>query len=142
MQAYERMDGQVRTYAGEIVDDLGNAINHTIRSMATSDVDAPDEAPLSYVANLERQNLWTTPSVEDGQRRHFRTAIHQMLGYGSGPQDATEEHLEDMLLLQIKGDPAFFNWHSDIGGVLHFWIDRDALAQRDFSHAVATYECD
>ncbi|MBR0699120.1 DUF1963 domain-containing protein [Bradyrhizobium diazoefficiens] len=142
VRAYERMDGQVRTYAGEIVDDLGNAINHTIRCMATSDVDAPDEAPLSYVANLERQNLWTTPSVEDGQRRHFRTAIHQMLGFGSGPQDATEEHLEDMLLLQIQGDPAFFNWHSDIGGVLHFWIDRDALAQRDFSHVVATYECD
>lgn len=142
VQAYDRMKRQVRTYTSEIVDDLGNAINHTIRCMAASDVDAPDDAPLGYVANLERQNLWTTPSVEDGQRRRFRTAIHQMLGYGSGPQGATEEHLEDMLLLQIQGDPAFFNWHSDVGGVLHFWIDRDALAQRDFSQVVATYECD
>ncbi|GMO12264.1 DUF1963 domain-containing protein [Bradyrhizobium sp. TM233] len=142
VQAYKKMDGQVRTYAGEIAGDLGNAINHTIRCMATNDVDAPDDAPLSYIANLARQNHWTTPTAEDGQRRHFRTAIHQMLGYGSGPQDATEEHLEDMLLLQIQGDRAFFNWHSDIGGVLHFWIDRDALAQRDFSRVVATYECD
>ncbi|MGG2305185.1 hypothetical protein ACE4Z6_27560 [Salmonella enterica] len=26
--------------------------------------------------------------------------------------------------------------------MLHFWIDRDVLAQRDFSKVVATYECD
>jgi uncharacterized protein YwqG len=65
-----------------------------------------------------------------------------MLGYGSGPQDSTEVHLEDMLLLQIQGDFAFFNWHSNTGCVLHFWIDRDALTQLDFSRVVATYECD
>nr|WP_247986750.1 DUF1963 domain-containing protein [Bradyrhizobium sp. 186] len=47
-----------------------------------------------------------------------------------------------MLLLQIQGDLTFFNWHSNIGCVLHFWIDRDALAQLDFSQVVATYECD
>jgi uncharacterized protein YwqG len=142
LKAYETMRGQVDTFTGQIADDLGNAINHTIRCMATHDVDALDDAPLSYVANLARQNHWTTPTTEDGQRRHFRTAIHQMLGYGSGPQYATEEHLEDMLLLQIQGDRAFFDWHSDVGSVLHFWIDRDALAQRDFSRVVATYECD
>jgi uncharacterized protein YwqG len=80
--------------------------------------------------------------VNDGKHRHFRTALHQMLGYGSGPQDATEVHLEDVLLLQIQGDLAFFDWHSNIGGVLHFWIGRDALDQRDFSQVVATFECD
>lgn len=142
VQAYKKLDGQVRTYAGEIAADLGNAINHTIRCMATHDADATDSAPLSFVANLAQQNHWKSPTLEDGQRRLFRTAIHQMLGYGSGPQDATEEHLEDILLLQIQGDLAFFDWHSDIGGVLHFWIDRDALAQCDFSRVVATYECD
>lgn len=142
VQAYEKMNRQVRTYSGQIAEDLGNAINHTIRCMATHDVSAPDEAPLKYVANLAGQNQWKTPAAEDGKRRRFRTAVHQMLGYGSGPQDATEEHLEDILLLQIQGELAFFDWHSDIGGVLHFWIDRDALDQRDFSRVVATYECD
>lgn len=142
VRAYEKLDGQVRTYASELPADLGNAINHTIRCMATQHADACDDAPLSHVANLARQNHWKTPTVEDGRRRHFSTALHQMLGYGSGPQDATEVHLEDMLLLQIQGDPAFFNWHSDVGGVLHFWIDRDALDRRDFSQVVATYECD
>jgi len=142
VKTYEKMDGQVRTYPSEFAADLGNAINHTIRCMATEDVDASEDAPFSYVTNLARQNHWKTPTVDDGRRRHFRTALHQMLGYGSGPQDATEEHLEDMLLLQIQGDLAFFDWHSNVGGVLHFWIDRDALARRDFSKAVATYECD
>jgi len=142
VQTYERMEGQVRTYAGEIVDDLGTAINHTIRCMFTQDVDASEDAPPSYVMNLVRQNRWKTPEARDGKYRRFSTALHQMLGYGSGPQDATEVHLEDMLLLQIQGDRVFSNWHSDVGGVLHFWIDRDALDRRDFSQVVATYECD
>ncbi|MGY4629021.1 hypothetical protein ACVWY3_006777 [Bradyrhizobium sp. USDA 4486] len=100
VQTYEKMDGQVRTYTSTLACDLGDAINHTIRSMAEEDADACDDARASYVENLERQNRWKTPTVEDGKHRYFRTALHQMLGYGSGPQDATEEHLEDVLLLQ------------------------------------------
>lgn len=142
VQTYKKMDRRVRTYTSTLAADLGDAINHTIRCMAAQDADACDDAPLSYVANLERQNRWKTPTAEDGKRRHFDTALHQMLGYGSGPQDATEEHLEDMLLLQIQGELAFLGWHSDIGCVLHFWIDRDALARLDFSQVVATLECD
>lgn len=141
-QAYKKMDGQVSTYTSEISADLGNAINHTIRCMAAKDADIRDDAPLSYLVNLARQNHWKTPTAKDGKYRHFSTALHQMLGYGSGPQDATEEHSEDILLLQIQGDLAFFDWHSNIGCVLHFWIDLDAFAQLDFSQAVATYECD
>lgn len=141
-QAYEKMDGQVSTDAHQIPADIGDAINHTIRCMAAQNADIRDDAPLGYLTNLARQNHWKTPTVKDGQYRHFSTALHQMLGYGSGPQDATEQHFEDILLLQIQGDPAFFNWHSNIGCALHFWIDRDALDQRDFSHVVATYECD
>lgn len=90
VQAYEKMDGQVSTYTTQITADLGNAISHTIRCMVAQDVDARDDAPLRYVANLARQNHWKTPTVENGKYRHFSTALHQMLGYGSGPQDATE----------------------------------------------------
>ncbi|WP_298885937.1 DUF1963 domain-containing protein [uncultured Bradyrhizobium sp.] len=142
VRTYKTMDGQVRTYVSTISADLGNAINHTIRCMVTQDNDAFDDAPRSYVANLAQQNHWKTPTAEDGKYRHFRTALHQMLGYGSGPQDATEEHLEDMLLLQMQGELAFLDWHSNIGCMLHFWIDRDALAQLDFSRVVATLQCD
>jgi uncharacterized protein YwqG len=139
---YGKLDGQVPTYVSTIAGDLGNTINHTIRCMATQDVDISDHAPSSYVTNLTRQNHWKTPTVRDGKYRHFKTALHQMLGYGSGPQDATEEHLEDTLLLQIQGELAFLDWHSNIGCVLHFWIDRDLLAQLDFSQVVATLQCD
>ncbi|WFU82266.1 DUF1963 domain-containing protein [Bradyrhizobium sp. CIAT3101] len=141
-QAYERMNRQVRTYAAEITADLGNAINHTIRCMATLDDDVSDDAPRSYVANLVQQNHWKTPTAENGKHRYFSTALHQMLGYGSGPQDATDEHFKDILLLQMQGELAFFDWHSNVGCMLHFWIDRDALAQLDFSRTVATFQCD
>jgi uncharacterized protein YwqG len=140
--AYKKMDRQVSTYSTRIASDLGDAINHTIRCMASRDVGAYDDAPLSYVSNLARQNHWKTPDASDGKYRRFSTALHQMLGYGSGPQGATEEHFEDILLLQVQGDLAFMNWHSSIGGVLHFWISPEALAQRDFSQVVATFECD
>ncbi|WP_245444437.1 DUF1963 domain-containing protein [Bradyrhizobium sp. Y36] len=142
VQGYQKLGRQVTTHVGQIAEDLGNAINYTIRCMATHDVDAVDDAPLNYVANLVRQNRWTAPTAAEGRRRHFHSAIHQILGYGSSWQDATEAHREDVLLLQIEGDLAFFEWHSDIGGVLHFWIDPDALAQGDFSQVVATYQSD
>jgi uncharacterized protein YwqG len=142
VRSYEKMDRQVSMYSSSIAADLGHAINHTIRCMATRDADALDAVPLNYLENLARQNHWKTPTVQDGQYRHFSTALHQMLGYGSGPQDAMELYLEEMLLLQIQGELAFFDWHSNIGCVLHFWIDREALAQLDFSQVVATYECD
>jgi hypothetical protein len=45
-------------------------------------------------------------------------------------------------LLQIQGDDAFFNWHTNCGCVLHFWIGRDALSTLDFSEVEATLECD
>jgi hypothetical protein len=142
VRSYEKMDRQVSMYSSSIAADLGHAINHTIRCMATRDADALGAVPLNYLENLARQNHWKTPTVQDGQYRHFSTALHQMLGYGSGPQDAMELYLEEMLLLQIQGELAFFDWHSNIGCVLHFWIDREALAQLDFSQVVATYECD
>lgn len=142
VQTYRTIGGEVTTYASEFAGDLGNAINHTIRCMATQDVNASEDVPLSYLANLAQQNHWKKPTPTRGKYRHFDTALHQMLGYGSGPQDATEEHLEDILLLQMQGDLAFLNWHCNIGCVLHFWIDRDSLSQLDFSQVVSTFECD
>lgn len=142
VRTYESMGRKVGTYAGEFAHDLGHAINHTLRCMATRDADACDDAPASYVENLARQNHWKAPEANDGKDGHFGTALHQMLGYGSGAQNAPEEHLKDILLLQLQGDLAFFNWHSNTGGVLHFWIRRKALMRLDLSGVVATYECD
>jgi uncharacterized protein YwqG len=99
-------------------------------------------APRNYVANLRRQNHWKTPSMKEGQCRFFSTAIHQILGYGSSWQNAPVEHRDDVMLLQIQGDDAFFDWHANRGCVLHFWIGRNALSKLDFSEVEATLECD
>src|SRR5205823_1896756 len=115
------IEKEVSTYAFQISEDLGNSINHTIRCMMVEDDPKRGEGSHVYVENLRRQNHWKTPTVSDGQYRHFSIAIHQMLGYGGSAQDAPMEHVDDVLLLQVYGDPAFFNWQSDTGCVLHFW---------------------
>jgi hypothetical protein len=135
---YGKIRGRLSVFPG----DLGNAINHTIRYLAAHDEQALAEAPQHYVANLKQRNRWKTPSAKDGQHRFFSTAIHQILGYGSSWQGAPAEHSDEVLLLQIQGDDAFFNWHTNCGCVLHFWIGRDALSKLDFSEVEATLECD
>jgi Domain of unknown function (DUF1963) len=137
---YEKMSRQVSTYSHKLPEDLGHAIDHTIRYMAAYDERALVHVPDSYVAKLKQQNRWQTPG--DGTWGLFFSAIHQIAGYGGSWQDAPIEHQDDFLLLQIQGDGAFFNWHNNCGCVLHFWIDRDALSKLDFSQAVATLECD
>jgi uncharacterized protein YwqG len=139
---YKTMKRQLFTYPHQIIGDLGEVINHTIRYMAAQGERTLDYAPRSYVENLKRQNHWKTLSVDQSESRFFSTPIHQIQGYGSSWQDAPFEHCEDVLLLQIQGDQAFFDWHTNRGCVLHFWIGRDALAELDFSEVEATLECD
>ena len=139
---YETMRAQVSVYPFQIPRDLGEAIDHTIRYLAAYDERALVHAPLKYVENFGRRNHWKAPTAKEGQYRFFSTAIHQILGYGSSYQAAPSEHRDDVLLLQIQGDHAFFNWHSNSGCVLHFWIGREALSKLDFSDVEATLECD
>jgi hypothetical protein len=134
--------GQLSIYPFQIPRDLGGVIDHTIRYLAAHDERALAAAPRRYVANLKQRNHWKTPSAKQGQYRFFDTAVHQMLGHGSSWQDAPAEHADDVLLLQIQGDDAFFRWHSNCGCVLHFWIGREALSKLDFSQVEATLECD
>jgi hypothetical protein len=47
-----------------------------------------------------------------------------------------------VLLLQLHGDPAFLGRHQNIGCVLHFWLDPDALSDLDFARMETTLECD
>jgi uncharacterized protein YwqG len=109
--------------------------------MAAHDEQALVHVPQKYVANLQRRNHWKIPSVQDDKHPFF-DAIHQILGFGSSWQSAPDDHRDDILLLQIQGDDAFFNWHANCGCVLHFWIGRDALSKLDFSQVEATLECD
>jgi len=67
--------------------------------------------------------------------------MHQMFGYGERVQNAAAEHADDVLLLQIKGDPGLA-WNENVGCGLQLWIARDALQELRFAEVQATLECD
>jgi uncharacterized protein YwqG len=142
VRRYEKMEKRVSTYAFLFPRDLGNVINHVIRYATTHDERALAFVPRKYVENLERKNHWIAPNAQRARYRFFSTSIHQIGGYGSSWQNAPAEHCDDVLLLQVQGDPAFLGWHENDGCVLHFWIDPDALSELDFSEVEATLECD
>jgi uncharacterized protein YwqG len=142
VQKYDKMMGEVSTYPSTFAGELGEVINHAVRHAAAQGEAALASVPRKYVANLEQQNHWKTPDAEEGQYRFFTTPVHQISGYGSSWQRAPIEHDKDVLLLQLQGDLAFFNWHANTGCVLHFWINPDALTKLDFSQVETTLECD
>src|SRR5262249_32311078 len=117
VRACEGLRGRVRVYPHQFSEDVGHAIDHTIRYMSVYGDLAL--APNKYVLNLQQRNRWKAPS--GSQSGFFNTAIHQIGGHGGSWQSAPEEHREDVLLLQIQGDDAFLGWHENSGCVLHFW---------------------
>lgn len=139
---YQEMQKEVSTYAHQFPEDLDNAIKHNIRLLATQDEEALTQAPQKYVETLKNLNHWTTPQITNGRYSTACMTIHQMLGYGESVQGAPAEHLDDVLLLQLKGDDAFLPWHNNCGCVLQIWIDREDLRRCDFAGAEATLECD
>jgi uncharacterized protein YwqG len=134
---YEGLKKDVQHYNFQFPDDVAKAITHNIKLLAEQGETALAQAPRKYVENFARRNHWTTP----GQGA-FSMAIHQILGHGAAVQNAPEEHRDDVLLLQLHGDDAFFPWHDNCMCVLQLWIEKDALSKRDFSGVQATLECD
>jgi hypothetical protein len=132
----------VSFYSSDLANDVGNAISHNVRYVAANDEQMLAHIPNKYTENLRQQNHWKKPTAEDGQYHFFKTAVHQISGYGSSWQSAPIEHVDDVLLLQIQGDAAFLDWLTNSGWVLHFWINKEALSKLDFSAVEATLESD
>jgi hypothetical protein len=125
---------------GDLRSDLEEAINQAVRCALVDGAEFREAIPHVYLDNLQRRNHFAGPNPAE-ELDHYSIAVHQMLGNGSGPQDARDEHHEDILLLQLSGDSGLQGWHSDIGCVLHFWIAPEMLARLDFSEVAATLEC-
>jgi len=142
VSTYKGLKGEVQTYDFQFPDDVAKAIAHNVKLLAEQGVEALAQAPQKYVENFARRNHWTTPRRGAGRDRFVSMPIHQMLGHGKGVQNAAEEHRDDVLLLQLHGDNAFFPWHDNCGCVLQLWIEKGALLERDFSGVQATLECD
>jgi hypothetical protein len=139
---YKGLKRRGQTYEFQFPDDVAKAIAHNVKLLAEQGEEALAQAPHKYVEDFARRNHWTTPRVGAGRDRFFSVAIHQMLGHGKSAQNAREEHRDDVLLLQLHGDDAFFPWHDNCGCVLQLWIEKGALLERDFSSVQATLECD
>lgn len=65
-------------------------------------------------------------------------SANRMLGYGINIQSEAETHEENILLLQLYGEPFWNGWLTD--GALNFWISPDDLRDRAFARVVMTGE--
>ena len=82
-----------------------------------------------------------TAALERWNDVHRTFPEHQMLGYGERVQAAAYERMDQVLLLQIKGDVGL-GWHSNNGCALQFWIRPEQLAESAFDTVDLTLECD
>jgi Domain of unknown function (DUF1963) len=141
-ESYSIMAGKSSASEVKILDDLQFIIEYNIKLLATKGQKILDRAPQHYVEDLRIRNRWFAPCYVRGRYLQPSMAIHQILGYGKPVQGAPYEHRDDILLIQIQGDKTLFPWHSNIGCVLQFWIQREALLNYDFDGVEATLECD
>jgi Domain of unknown function (DUF1963) len=92
-----------------------------------------------------RVERWTYPVFNMTTRvevRHVSRPMHQTLGYGQQRQSAAEDHVNDVLLLQIvPGD--CLGWQGRYSSMLlQFWIKPKDLAAKRFDRVEMTSECD
>jgi hypothetical protein len=139
--SYNKMDAKASARPTRGLGDMLPIIEHNIKLLAAQGQDTLAQAPQKYVEDIKIRNRWFVPCYMHGRYLKPSMAIHQILGYGKAVQGAPFEHRDDLLLLQLQGDRAFFPWHSNIGCVLQFWIRREALLDYGFDSVEATLEC-
>lgn len=125
---HNRVSYAVKIFSHDPLRDLRNVVMAACYVCASHG--ASQLIPDVYRSALERWN---------DVRRTFPQ--HQMLGYGLSVQSAAYERVDQVLLLQIKGDIGL-GWHSNNGCVLQFWITPEQLAERAFQAVDLTLECD
>jgi uncharacterized protein YwqG len=62
-----------------------------------------------------------------------------MFGYGTNVQNAAEQNIDKILLLQLYSDGAMSWMFGDVGTV-QYWISREDLRARRFDRVVVTLE--
>lgn len=81
-------------------------------------------------------------AVRDLINRDYRLPADsqsQVLGLGASIRNALQEHLSDVLLLQLAGDE-LMGWRFGKHGAFQFWISPDDLAARNWSAVKLTFE--
>lgn len=125
---FQATSQRLKTYGPNPGNDLLDIVVASCYVCASND--ALDVVPEMYRNGLEQVSA-----------ARLHSPMHQMLGHGERVQSAPIDHADDILLLQLVGDPAI-GWHSNIGCVMQFWISPEALEQRAFDGVVMTLDCD
>jgi hypothetical protein len=92
-----------------------------------------------------RIKRWSAPvfAFDPARPIEFRdlgAPMHQTLGFGELCQSAAEDHVDDILLLQLGG--GHLGWQGRFYEMLlQFWISSEDLAERRFDRVVMTEEC-
>ncbi|MFL6604986.1 MAG: DUF1963 domain-containing protein [Steroidobacteraceae bacterium] len=116
-----------------------SAIIYAVRLTCAAGIEARGLIPPHYLKSVHAETLWQRSEMVGDMSVNM--PIHQMFGFGERVQNAPLDHANDVLLLQIKGDPGLA-WHDNIGCALQLWIGREALQALRLQDAQATLECD
>lgn len=125
---YRRISNTVKIYGRDPLRDLSNVVMAACYVCAANG--ASQLIPETYRSALERWN-----------DAHRTFPQHQMLGYGELVQAAAYERMDEVLLLQLKGDIGL-GWHTNTGCALQFWIRPEQLTETAFQTVELTLECD
>ena len=114
-------------------------VDHAVRLSCAAGDAARGLIPAHYLECVQTETLWQRSTMPGD--RSVNMPMHQMFGYGERVQNAAADHADDVLLLQIKGDPGLA-WNENTGCALQLWIGRDALQRLQLDEVVTTVECD
>lgn len=95
-----------------------------------------EQTDRSLLNDAEKDDYWSTFENLRGDNFDYR---HQMFGYGTNVQNAAEQNIDKILLLQLYSDGAMSWMFGDVGAV-QYWISREDLRARRFDRVVVTLE--
>jgi hypothetical protein len=116
-----------------------HAAIHAVRLSCAAGAGAQALVPSHYLTSVQTETLWQR-STSTGDM-WVNMPMHQMFGFAERVQNAPLDHVDDVLLLQIKGDTGLA-WHDNIGCALQLWVSREALQALRLQEVQATLECD
>lgn len=132
---HEKGDEDERKVAYRIWNFLRFSIDRSIREATPRclDLEQPDRA---LINSAEREDFLPVFELIENDRFFAR---HQMFGYGTNVQNAAEEHIDKVLLLQLYSDGAMSWLFGDVGAV-QYWISKDDLKHKRFDKVIVTLE--
>ena len=131
----EKKDNNEAQAAYRISSFLRYSIDYSIRRATPRCLDL-EQSDRSLLNDQEKSDYW---SAFENIKKDCLHQRHQMFGFGTNVQNASEDHLDKILLLQLYSDGAM-SWEFGDVGAVQFWISKEDLVNRRFEKVVVTLE--